>query len=540
MLTNFNIFQFFILISLINFSSQSQTNVPKLDLSDPVNLNKFKLHFINNNISELSSKIQSDLTENYDLLYENYKINEFYDDCLIYKETNHNSNININNSTSFEDVIDYSLNKGLLIINNTTNTSEIQHLLPKQNKNDFIFSLDDHQGFIKSKNFPSDKHYKFLSYKAPFWIYRLTQDLNFIQYSENLPTYLLGESQSDSILTDPSAQIKFHSEGYYISVTYGNGSLCDATNLPREVELQFVCDSSFDSDTAFISNNYQKNKIEFTQGARIMWVKEPYVCKYQVLIGVPGLCEIDLFKNDHYSFDQSDDSGFFQVVCKENNSNNYYKDINDIGKFERVYNWNFDEILLGRQFIFMKSQSETQNDYIIYSNILSSLDELDFNVVTADLRKVFTNYIQPRLVTPPEDFFVFHSVEPNLANYEFDIEMFDLLGNYACTFEINLVSLAIKVSNKRLKTDSQIVNKNFLKIEISEDVLIKEEELNRNNPLIGIDQIEEQNILQMGDQKENLAINVNFNPADLGVDNDMAKSILEEMLKQLEQQQQQN
>lgn len=513
-----------LLLSRSTFSQQKIT-VPRLDLSDPLNLNKFKFHFVNENISELSDDIQTDLKHNYELIHNNYKVSEEYDKCMIYKEKDRFLNDGAYDPRFLDDVIADSLKRGLEIVDNTTDTSELEHLLPENIDVDFLLPIDDQQGFIKSKSLPEHKWYKILNYKAPFWQYRLTQDFNFIQYSDNVATFLLGESESNSILKDESVQIKYHSDGYYLSVIYGNGSLCDATNLPREVELQFVCDSNFDNENYFVDKKIEE--ITYTKESRIIWVKEPYICKYQVLIGVPGLCELDLFRNGYNDFMNSA-YGKYEVICQRNADEGP-------NAFDRVYNWNFKEISLGREFIYMKSQTERDSDYLIYTNIISSLDGIDFNDLTNNLRRVFVQFIKPYLADTPEDFRIFRSVEPNVSNYEYDVEMFDLAGNYVCTFELNLVNHVIKVSNRLIADEPDLVHKNFIKVLISDDILLKEEResntLSTKKEEASDDQIVHINGMSLKPMK-----NLDFNSDELGVDNDLAKSILEQMLKNLQQQ----
>ncbi|GAA5967512.1 hypothetical protein JCM8115_004071 [Rhodotorula mucilaginosa] len=63
--------------------------------------------------------------------------------------------------------------------------------------------------------------------------------------------------------------------GRYLSQTWSSGTVCDKTGLPREVEVQFHCNTqSID---------------------RIAWIRETSICRYVMLIHTPRLCAERLF-----------------------------------------------------------------------------------------------------------------------------------------------------------------------------------------------------------------------------------------------------
>ncbi|XBW38151.1 hypothetical protein QEN19_003747 [Hanseniaspora menglaensis] len=517
----------FTLLSVV--SEQSKPFVHQLDLSDPDKLNTFKIRFIDHDINELDYDFNEKLFKNFSLISENYTVNDFYDGCLIYQENNHILSETFKDSISFEHILNDSLNHGLEIIKNTTDITPFKEFIPENVADNFLIYLDETQGFVKLKTLSESKWYKFLNYKGPFCQYGLTQGVNIFQYIDSLSPFLLGSAKSDDILKDPTADIKFHSEGYYISLTYDDGSICDATNLPREVELQYVCDTNFDNNNHFANKKLSSTNYQGT--SRIIWVKEPYICKYQVLIGVPGLCDVDLLKSNFYSF-QNSNYGNFEVICKRKANL-----INTKGSsFDKIYNWDYKEIAIGREFIYMKSESAANNDYLIFTNIVSKMDDLDLKILTKNFRTVFKSYVQPYLATAPTDLKTFNSTNPIICNYAYAIEVYDLNGNFFVTFEINLGDYGIKVSNKKLQNDFKLLNKNYIKKEISEEIEKNEAEYMKNKLQLNAENDTHIEDSHLNSLPKELIDNLGFNPIDFGIDSELAKSILEKMLSNLEQQ----
>ncbi|GAA5976619.1 hypothetical protein JCM10908_005571 [Rhodotorula pacifica] len=83
---------------------------------------------------------------------------------------------------------------------------------------------------------------------------------------ERIPARLGGEA---------SQGLGWDEGGRYLSQTWSSGTVCDKTGLPREVEVQFHCNTqSID---------------------RIAWIRETSICRYVMLIHTPRLCGEPIF-----------------------------------------------------------------------------------------------------------------------------------------------------------------------------------------------------------------------------------------------------
>ena len=174
-----------------------------------------------------------------------------------------------------------------------------------------------------------------------------------------MPTYNLGTSTNPygSITHDKTAKLKYHQDGYYLSLTYDNGSMCQVTGLPRQTELQFVCDKTYFKEIFDVQPDHED------LAARIMWVNEQYTCNYQILVGVPALCDLELFSNENKKFitKQQNKLHDYKVLCVNESGNEISSNI---------HNLDFQPLHIGREFILMKHPSKHVNDYLIYTNIL--------------------------------------------------------------------------------------------------------------------------------------------------------------------------
>ncbi|GAA5865277.1 hypothetical protein JCM3774_004918 [Rhodotorula dairenensis] len=83
---------------------------------------------------------------------------------------------------------------------------------------------------------------------------------------ERIPARLGGEA---------SQGLGWDEGGRYLSQTWSSGTVCDKTGLPREVEVQFHC-------------NTQSTD-------RIAWIRETSICRYVMLIHTPRLCGERIF-----------------------------------------------------------------------------------------------------------------------------------------------------------------------------------------------------------------------------------------------------
>ncbi|CAH8586633.1 unnamed protein product [Schistosoma rodhaini] len=106
-----------------------------------------------------------------------------------------------------------------------------------------------------------------LRVKKGWWTYEFCFRKYVVQYhdgSKETSKTLLGIFESDFDWDNSTEKPKYHSQ------FYSNGSICDLTNMPRLVEVQFVCTDS--------------------RTFHILSVEEPESCIYLLKISTPSLC----------------------------------------------------------------------------------------------------------------------------------------------------------------------------------------------------------------------------------------------------------
>lgn len=431
----FTILCTFLNVVLTN-SIEIDDQIPVLDLLDPFKNNYFS---IVNSLNDINMN-------DYHLVQSNYSITNDYQNCSIYEHTNERIYVD-------QQYLNDTLTDALKIVEDLTYYNDIS--LTKLN-HQLVYPLDSNSFFVPRstdlKNIGSDMPIflrRFQYNGQIFWNYDVDLKASIHQSSSSMPTYNLGTSSNKygSIIHDKSAKLKYHQDGYYLSLTYDNGSICHVTGLPRQTELQFVCDKSFFKEKSDF-DPYRKDK-----AARIIWVYEQYTCNYQILIGVPSLCDLDLFNNENKKF-----------ITKQQNKIHDYKVLCDLDSDKQIsnsiHNLDFQPLPLGRELILMKNPSESVNDYLIYTNILDSWENLDFSIFefiifdggkvksekfTIDLKNMYTN---EQLISKSGD-------------GVFVIEVFDILNQYIATLQLSNSSNVI--TNTRLK-DSNVTN-NYLKLD---------------------------------------------------------------------------
>lgn len=403
---------------------QVDDQIPILDLLDP---------FKNNHFSIVSSLDDIEMN-NYHLVYTKHGITDDYQNCSIYEHINERVNVD-------QQFLNDTLTNALEIVDNLTNHQYIDMTI---SDSILMHVVDSNSVFVRKPTEQSnrdDDNSVFLrrfKYNGQiFWNYYLDLKASIQQSSSSMPTYNLGTSSNmyRSIVHDKTAKLKYHQDGYYLSLTYGNGTMCQVTGLPRQTELQFVCDKQFFKETF----NFQPDHKDLA--ARIMWVNEQYTCNYQILIGVPSLCDLELFSNDNKKFvtKQQDKLHDYKVFCESKLGNEIASNI---------YNLDCQPLHIGREFILMKHLSEQVNDYLIYTKIHDTWEDMEFSIFDVfvfgegeDKLKGFT--IDLKYMYSPDE------LASKNGTGAFVIEVFDIMGQYIATLQMN--SSGNVISNTRLK-----------------------------------------------------------------------------------------
>lgn len=422
-----------LLNAIFTASKQVDDQIPILDLLDP---------FKNNHFSIVNSLDDIKINDYY-LVQSKYNITNDYQNCSIYEQITDRVDVD-------QKFLNDTLTNALEIVDNLTNHQLTGMTIPDDK---LMHVIDSNSVFVRMPIEQKDNNKEIPSFLRRFkyngqifWNYYLDLKASIQQSSASMPTYNLGTSTNmyGSITQDKTAKLKYHQDGYYLSLTYGNGSLCQVTGLPRQTELQFVCDKKYFKEIFDFQPDHED------LAARIMWVNEQYTCNYQILVGVPALCGLELFNNEDRKFitKQQNKLHDYKALCESKLGN---------GISTNIYNLDFQPLHIGREFILMKHPSEHVNDYLIYTNILDSWEDMDFSIFDFivfgggnDKSNEFT--IDLKNMYSPDELLLKN------GDGVFAIEVFDIMDQYIATLQISNSSNVI--TNTRLK-DLNITN-NFL------------------------------------------------------------------------------
>ncbi|CAI8507695.1 unnamed protein product [Hanseniaspora opuntiae] len=419
--------------AILATSKQIDDQIPILDLPDP---------FKNNHFSLVSSLDDINMNEYY-LLRSKYNITNGYQNCSIYEHINERVDVD-------QQLLNDTLTNALEIVDNLTNHQLTGITIPDDKP---VLAIDSNSVFARismgqsSINNDKPSFLRRFKYNGQiFWNYFLDLKASIQQSSSSMPTYNLGTSTNPygSITHDKTAKLKYHQDGYYLSLTYDNGSMCQVTGLPRQTELQFVCDKTYFKEIFDVQPDHED------LAARIMWVNEQYTCNYQILVGVPALCDLELFSNENKKFitKQQNKLHDYKVLCVNESGNEISSNI---------HNLDFQPLHIGREFILMKHPSKHVNDYLIYTNILDSWEGMDFSI----FEFIVFDEGEDKSMEFTIDLKGMYSADELLSKNGdgvFAIEVFDIMDQYIATLQIN--SSGNVITNTRLK-DLNITN-NFL------------------------------------------------------------------------------
>ncbi|CCK71515.1 Yos9p KNAG_0H01010 [Huiozyma naganishii CBS 8797] len=208
-------------------------------------------------------------------------------------------------------------------------------------------------------------------YVGGFWKYQYCYNDRFVQFfadpSDSEMVHLLGAAGTPG-LPDGSLSLLYDDVGYYISEILEGGGICDVTGANRQIEVRYVCGSnSGETGTSMLN-----------------WVKEVRTCQYEAEVGVPELCQLELFvKNE-------DKRAASQISCLT--STKIATAHNTIALLAE-----FDPTFIGYGTYLLRHVDPNRNDVVLYTGPLHKNDEhavqLLYQQLTSSLNQLFTQQL---------------------------------------------------------------------------------------------------------------------------------------------------
>ncbi|KAL6942170.1 hypothetical protein ACO0QE_003336 [Hanseniaspora vineae] len=289
--------------------------------------------------------------------------------------------------------------------------------------------------------FPPGSDTKFIKYvlsRDGFWTYRFTYSQDIVQYAGETLNYTLGVHNPSL-----SPQLLSNEEGFYISELYDMGMICEPTNKPRTVEVQYVCDPDIAAT--------QESPFRFPD-VKLLWVKEWKICQYQAKVAVSGLCKIPLLSKATESHSST------KMFCKDPFRVDPTKELEKSAQRNTavgiITSPNYKTHFVGSNYYFLSNKDEEVTDYMV-----NSLSVADF---TMDL--AFSSLLGPlgpailtNLVKIPSD------VLATKRDFQWMSEVFGLNGDYLFTAGVNFGShSSVEFHQKRIQNTRGIMHGNFI------------------------------------------------------------------------------
>ncbi|KAL6939640.1 hypothetical protein ACO0RG_003485 [Hanseniaspora osmophila] len=293
----------------------------------------------------------------------------------------------------------------------------------------------------KAPSFPPTSDAKFIKYvlsRDGFWTYKFTYSQDIVQYAGETLNYTLGVHNPSL-----SPQLLSNEDGFYISESYDMGMICEPTNKPRTVEVQYVCDP----DIAAAQQSPFR-----APGVKLLWVKEWKICQYQAKVAVSGLCKIPLLSKATESHSST------KMFCKDpfriDSTKDFKKSTKRNTAMSVITSPNYETHFVGNNYYFLSNKDEEETDYIV-----NSLSVADF---TMDL--AFSSLLGPlgpailtSLVKLPSD------VVATKRDFQWMCEIFGLNGDYLFTAGVNFGSQSsVEFHQKRIQNTRGIMHGNFI------------------------------------------------------------------------------
>lgn len=182
-------------------------------------------------------------------------------------------------------------------------------------------------------------------YQTGYWSYEFCSGNQVKQFhlgdasvNDDPKKFVIGNTKT--LLVERNFKLFYNNDGYYIKDTFNGGDLCEMNGLPRSVEIQYTCGS---------------NKKDIS----IEYVNELKICNYQLRVGIPKLCMLDIFKDNEIKM----------VTSKPNILPLYCNKPIDKPIDNNIFNLldEYEPEFIGNGLYFMKSNNNIHKNKLMYS-----------------------------------------------------------------------------------------------------------------------------------------------------------------------------
>ncbi|KAG5420842.1 YOS9 [Candida metapsilosis] len=216
----------------------------------------------------------------------------------------------------------------------------------------------------------------------------------------------------------------------FIKHTLGNGEICDLTLEPRTIDIVYKCDQSFGRPG-------------------IMHIQEIKTCQYQMIVNVPGLCQIEEFRKNLIH------ENILDITCKRIQGDRHspvdsvsYDDFFEYNqpistqvakvKNEKVDLNQFHINPIGDGFYLGSLKQEYKRDSPYWNTRVIAINANDFGEqeLLDRFGKLFINSMDRKFPSP---IIIAENIATPLHwndSFIYWLEMYDLFGNYVALFKM--------------------------------------------------------------------------------------------------------
>ena len=259
-------------------------------------------------------------------------------------------------------------------------------------------------------------------YNNGFWIYQYCAGEGIIQ-AHNVSGdpqklfYLLG--RSGPTLEDREFRLLYNGNGYYISEFLSGGDICDVTGMERVAEVQYVCG-------------------EMSGVPSIRWVREVRTCQYELQVGIPELCDLQLLVRN----ESRDNATTISCLKDEGRSSsksggNQVSGLKQMNK-RTMLDWlaGYDPLFLGFGVYLMQPIDKSKGkNFLIYSDEIDRKSSRDMlpSILYGKIGTSLSRLMHQRVIKGPEG-----SVVVPGDSFTWVSDVYGLDGGYISTVSLNI------------------------------------------------------------------------------------------------------
>ncbi|SCU93048.1 LAME_0F02476g1_1 [Lachancea meyersii CBS 8951] len=273
-----------------------------------------------------------------------------------------------------------------------------------------------------------------------FWSFRFCYGQNVTQFSVNQTSktvdlhYLLGTFDAGH---NESLGLSHDIRGFYVSQKGFKGDFCANIGTNRWVEVKYICDPT-------------------VQEARVVKVKEIKMCRYIVVVAVPGICQLELFSAGERI------NSAHPILCSRQTESD------SSGRLDRPRISSLQPFFLGHNFYYLEDRTHRHDDSHIASKLLFT-GEIAFSDASSDLHPTenaflkkavyaFQEMTSKGLLTAPDG-----SPFMDGDSMTWVSEVVDLEGQTLCILEVVVdANSEANLSFHEIKSQSPPVTKNII------------------------------------------------------------------------------